>query len=77
VARVNFSVPDAVKRAFEREFRGENKSACIAHLMMQAVEERTRVRRRRAAIEAILRLRATERPATGARVRGAGRAGRP
>ncbi len=77
MAIVNFSVPDAVKRAFEREFEGENKSACIARLMMQAVEERARVRRRRAAVAAILRLRAVARPASAVRVRGARRVGRP
>jgi hypothetical protein len=77
VAIVNFSVPDAVKRAFEREFAGENKSACIARLMMQAVEERARVRRRRAAVAAILGLRTATRPASVARVRGARRVGRP
>lgn len=43
MSTVNFSVPDHVKEAFNETFKGANKSAIIAELMMEAVE---RVRRR-------------------------------
>lgn len=46
MATVNFSVPDEVKQAFGREFKGRNKSAVIAELMRQAVDE-SRLRRQR------------------------------
>jgi len=36
---VNFSVPDDVKAAFDRTFKGQNKSAVIAELMRRAVSE--------------------------------------
>lgn len=57
MATVNFSVPDEVRDAFNEAFAGENKSAVIARLMRQAVEERRRQERRRAAIEGLLGLR--------------------
>lgn len=57
MATVNFSVPDEVRDAFNETFAGENKSAVIARLMRQAVEERRRQERRRAAIEGLLGLR--------------------
>ena len=45
MSTVNFSVPDEVKQLFNETFRGRNKSAIIADLMLEAVErERTRVR---------------------------------
>ena len=46
MATVNFSVPDEVKKAFDRAFKGRNKSAVIAELMRQAVEETRRQRER-------------------------------
>jgi hypothetical protein len=46
VATVNFSVPDDVKRAFDRTFGKGNKSAVIAELMRRAVAEAQRERRR-------------------------------
>jgi metal-responsive CopG/Arc/MetJ family transcriptional regulator len=39
MATVNYSVPEAVKQAFDETFKGRNKSAVIAELMQQAVEE--------------------------------------
>ncbi|HEY7672987.1 MAG TPA: hypothetical protein VIC71_12270 [Gammaproteobacteria bacterium] len=39
MAIVNFSVPDDVKKAFNRAFRDRNKSAIIADLMRQAVAD--------------------------------------
>ena len=56
MATVNFSVPDHVKESFNETFEGENKSAVIARLMQQAVDERILQRRRSAAIDAILAL---------------------
>lgn len=74
---VNFSVPDAVKRAFDRAFAGQNKSGVLTQLMRQAIEDRKRRRRRAAAVDALLRLRRRQRPATNRAVRVARRAGRP
>lgn len=54
MATVNFSVPDDVKRAFNEAFADRNKSAIIAELMMQAVEEREKAQRRAAAIDRLL-----------------------
>ena len=49
MATVNFSIPEEVKAAFNAAFEGQNKSAIIARLMMEAVEEvATQERRRRA-----------------------------
>lgn len=62
MATVNFSVPEHVKRAFNEAFGDCNKSAIIAELMMQAVEERERVRRRARAIDRLL-ARRSSRPA--------------
>ena len=60
MATVNFSVPDSVKKSFNETFEGENKSALIAKLMQQAVEERKLQRRRSLAIDTILALRAKQ-----------------
>ncbi len=77
MATVNFSVPEKVKRAFNETFAGENKSAVIAGLMQQAVDECIRKRRREAAIEAVLALREELRPATDKEIREARQATRP
>lgn len=39
MSTVNFSVPEEIKRAFNRTFKGRNKSAVIAELMRRAVME--------------------------------------
>ena len=39
IATMNFSVPENVKDAFDREFAGRNKSAVITKLMREAVAE--------------------------------------
>ena len=62
MATVNFSVPSDVKDAFDKAFAGENKSAVLAGLMRQAVEERKLRRRRARAIEQLLELRKRVRP---------------
>jgi hypothetical protein len=77
VATVNFSVPEDVKRIFNKAFAGANKSAILAQLMRQAVEERRRQERRRRAIERLLRLRRTMRPAAEIAIRAARVKGRP
>jgi len=74
---VNFSVPEEIERAFNEAFGGENKSAVIARLMEQAIEERRQRRRRAAAVDALLDQRQTQRPVTAAKVAAARRAGRP
>ncbi|MDO9225456.1 MAG: hypothetical protein Q8M09_00440 [Pseudomonadota bacterium] len=38
MSTVNFSVPEEVKQAFNETFQGQNKSAIIADLMLEAVE---------------------------------------
>jgi metal-responsive CopG/Arc/MetJ family transcriptional regulator len=77
VATVNFSVPEDVKRTFNEVFAGANKSAVVAQLMRQAVEERRRQERRRRAIERLLRLRRTIRPVAQVAMRVARVKGRP
>lgn len=77
MATVNFSVPDQVKRAFNDAFKGENKSAVIARLMQQAVEDRLRKRRRAAAIDALLELRHEQPPVSDEEIARARRAVRP
>lgn len=69
MATVNFSVPDAVKAAFDEAFAGENKSAVIARLMTEAVEHKHRLARRARAVAALLELRKKHRPMTNAAIR--------
>jgi len=69
MATVNYSVPDDVKTAFNREFAGENKSAVVAELMEQAVAERRRGRRRAKAVDQLLALRRKTKPVSAAAVR--------
>ena len=77
MATVNFSVPDDVKEAFNKAFKGENKSAILTRLMRNAVEERKRQKRRMTAINAILRLRSTSSPVTDEEIYKARKIGRP
>ncbi|MCC7279160.1 MAG: hypothetical protein IT487_12710 [Chromatiaceae bacterium] len=53
MATVNFSVPEAIKQAFNETFQGRNKSAIIAELMREAIE---RAQRRQRHVEAIDRI---------------------
>ncbi len=76
MATVNFSVPDQVKQDFNRTFRDENKSAVLARLMRQAVDERRRQRRRALAVDALLRLRGRARRAGNELIRRERRMGR-
>jgi hypothetical protein len=77
MATVNFSVPEEIKEAFQEAFADENKSAVIARLMRQAVEEKRREQRRRVAIEALLDLRRKQKPVSDAEISRARQAGRP
>jgi hypothetical protein len=77
MATVNFSVPDDIKEAFLVTFANENRSAIIATLMKQAVEERKQQHRRAAAIDALLDLRRRQRPVANEEIAQARQAGRP
>ena len=77
MATVNFSVPEKVKQAFNQVFKGENKSAVLARLMRQAVDERRRQKRRALAVDALLRLRGRTRRAANEAIRRERRMGRP
>lgn len=77
MATVNFSVPEKVKQAFNQVFKGENKSAVLARLMRQAVDERLRQKRRALAVDALLRLRGRTRRASNEAIRRERRIGRP
>lgn len=73
MATVNFSVPEAVKEAFNAVFRGKNKSAIIAELMMKAVAEARAQRLRARAIRRILARRPRRHPVTNEAIRAARR----
>ena len=73
MATVNFSVPDEVKEAFNAAFKGKNKSAVIAGLMMKAVDEARTQRRRAQAIRRILARRSRRRPVSNEAIRAARR----
>jgi hypothetical protein len=77
VATVNFSVPDDIEDAFNREFAGRNKGAVIARLMRQAVAEAQRQREREAAFRELTAGRAARPPLTDAQLRQAREHGRP
>jgi len=38
MAVVNFSIPDDVKKAFDRAFKGQNRSAIVTALMRSAIQ---------------------------------------
>jgi metal-responsive CopG/Arc/MetJ family transcriptional regulator len=81
MATMNFSVPDDLKEAFNKAFKGENKSAVVAGLMRRAIEEKKRRakqdRELDALIEELLRIRAEDPPATDEEIRRARVEGRP
>ncbi len=57
MATMNFSVPEDVKKQFDKVFSGKNKSAVLTQLMQQAIEEQRRAGRRKRAIDQLLILR--------------------
>jgi len=77
VATVNFSVPSDVKEAFDKAFKGTNKSAVLSNLMRQAVEEQKKTARRSKIIAQLLELRKTSKPVRNSMIRAARRKGRP
>ena len=77
MATVNFSVPEETKRRFNAAFKGRNKSAVVARLMADAVEEERRKARRKRAAAALLRLRGKVTPSNEAEIRRARLRGRP
>ena len=75
MATVNFSVPEDVKRAFDKTFKNRNKSAVIAELMRRAVAEAHRDQRRAELFRALterrkLRPKASDRKTERARTAG-------
>ena len=77
MATVNFSVPEDVKAAFNEAFEGRNKSAVIAELMREAVEQVRRRQKSREAVERILRRRRQAPAASGEELRSMREEGRP
>jgi len=77
MATVNFSVPEEVKRHFNKVFAHQNKSQIITELMKQAIEEHERRQQRAKAIEALLDLRAKQKPVDEKKLRKARHEGRP
>jgi hypothetical protein len=71
MATVNFSVPDEVKQLFNNSFEGKNKSAVIAELMLQAVENQKEQEKRTSAIERLLARRKTKKPVTAKEIKAA------
>ncbi|MCC6967805.1 MAG: hypothetical protein IT391_16145 [Nitrospira sp.] len=76
MATVNFSVPEDVKKEFDRAFAGKNKSRVIADLMAQAVQDQLMLKRRSEAIDSLLSRRRTKRPVRAADIRRARESGR-
>lgn len=81
MATMNFSIPDDVKEAFNKAFKGENKSAVVAELMRKAIEEKTRRAKQDkdldAFIEELLWIRAEDPPMTDEEIRRIRVEGRP
>jgi metal-responsive CopG/Arc/MetJ family transcriptional regulator len=77
MATVNFSIPDEIKEEFQRTFADDNRSAVIAGLMKQAIEERKRKQARAAAIDALLQLRREQAPVSDQEIARAREADRP
>ncbi len=78
---MNFSIPDAVKEAFNEAFADENKSAIVAELMRQAVVEKERRATEKAAlsqlIETVLGQCEADEPVTAEAISSAREEGRP
>ena len=77
MATVNFSVPDDVKAAFDRTFKGRNKSAVIADLMRRAVSEAKLKQRREEIFRSLTERRSSRPPLSDAELRKVRRSGRP
>ncbi len=77
MATMNFSVPEDVKKQFDKIFAGKNKSAVLTQLMQQAIAERKREAQRKRAIDHLLAMREQAPPATNQSIRQARSQGRP
>lgn len=77
MSTVNFSVPEEVKQVFNETFQGQNKSAIIADLMLEAVERAHSKRRGMEAYRRILERRKHAPAITEEEFRAAREAGRP
>lgn len=77
MATVNFSVPDEVKKEFDRAFERQNKSAVIADLMRRAVTEVDSRKQRQKLFNSLTEGRARRPRATDRNIRAARVAGRP
>ena len=62
---MNFSIPDDVKDKFNEVFDGQNKSAVVTRLMIQAIEEAERGRRSRDFVERLRAIRERGEPIAG------------
>jgi hypothetical protein len=76
MATVNFSVPDDVKKAFNRVFRNTSKSAVIADLMRRAVADADRKKRRLELFRLLTERRQSRESATDKEIRAARGPGR-
>jgi hypothetical protein len=77
MATVNYSVPDEIKRSFNKTFAKRNKSAVIAALMQAAVEDEKLHRQRGEAIDRLLSMRHRISPMSAEAFRKVREAGRP
>ena len=59
MAFVNYSIPQDLKEAFNKTFRGRNKSALIAQLMRDAIEAEHDDESTSRVVDVIRKLRAT------------------
>jgi len=76
MSTMNFSVPEDVKQVFNETFEGQNKSAIIAELMLEAVERARQKRRSQAAYLSIIERRQRAPIVSEAEVRAAREQGR-
>ena len=77
MATVNFSVPDQVKKAFNKAFAQRNKSAVIAELMRVAVMRQEQIKSRREALRRIAGRRKARRAVREGAIRNTREKGRP
>ena len=77
MSTVNFSVPEDVKKTFNATFEGQNKSAIIAELMLEAVEREDRKQRSQEAYRNIMARRNHAPKVTEKKFHAAREAGRP
>ena len=77
MATVNFSVPEEVKEAFNKTFAGKNKSAIVAKLMSEAVEQAMRQQQREEAFRLLTERRKLRPSMTDEEIRETRELGRP